>query len=171
MTARSTRPVAEPVALPAWEEGLSLDAITAGMTVEFTNLRLDTPANQRKCAGVWKVTEIVSATRGRRASVKVTNSLGSTLRGVSPDMLKASALPWPQVENVAMPHAGGVVRFTEAGAKRVRGVTPADLFVVLKVKGDDVSLARLGGVDGGRYFPSIPRTLLAEVHGETVTIP
>jgi hypothetical protein len=52
-----------------------------------------------------------------------------------------------------------VVTITGPGWKH-----PADqLWVVLKDKVDKVSVARLGGVDRARYYPSVPRSYLTAV--------
>jgi hypothetical protein len=52
-----------------------------------------------------------------------------------------------------------VVTITGPGWRQPAG----QLWVVLKDKVDKVSVARLGGVDGARYYPSVPRSYITVV--------
>lgn len=44
-----------------------------------------------------------------------------------------------------------------------------DLFVVLRDKVDKVSVTRLGGVDGARYYPSVPRSYVTAIDPTRLT--
>jgi hypothetical protein len=58
-----------------------------------------------------------------------------------------------------------VVTITGPGWKQ----PASQLWVVLKDKVDKVSVARLGGVDGARYYPSVPRSYLTVVDPANLT--
>jgi hypothetical protein len=164
--ARSTH--AEPAAFPEIENGLTPAEVTVGLLVEFANLGFETPAQRRKLAGVWRVREIGKATAGRPATFKVENPTGSVYRGLRPDMVKRTALTWPEAQSAPMV-AGVVVKWTpEAVGTMTRGkVSEADRFVVIADKVADVAIVKVGG-DEGRYFPKVPKARLVVVPGSWV---
>src|SRR3954468_909149 len=148
--------------LVPFDDTLTLPEITVGMLVEMADLTFETPANQRKWGGVWKVQEI--SARSARYPVNIVNPMG-TRAGVAPSQIKRSTRVWTEVE-AAEVTLGTVVPWKNPA----KGADATDRLVVLKVTGDVVNLAKLGG-NGGKFSPSLPRSRLTVVTGETVTIP
>jgi hypothetical protein len=163
--------VGKPYEFIALDTTLTDADISYGMLVEIADLAHGSAADRRKYGGVWKVRTITPPkSKNGHADLIVVNPMGTELRSY-PYMLKRTDLPWTEVEaaDVVM---GSVVRWKDKGVlTRVRGAKATDLLVVVNVKGNDVKLARLGGTDGNRAWPTIPRTWLSAVHGEQVTIP
>jgi hypothetical protein len=113
---------------------------------------------------VWKVTKAPTARNQVNYLIEPVNGgVGLRVKGymlqpateAEQAAAKAIAAAVPLLEPL---HAGQVVTVT--GHSKV---TPTDRYVVLGQKADDkVKLVKLGG-EGGRYWPSIPRTLLTVV--------